>query len=285
MLFGMPTLPAKEHPEREATLEQARKIVARRFREFGLSFDVTQHPQLLSRLAELGSHFDDSVDIASITRAVWPKVMTAFGLKQEDLEQAMLAALLHDVGKSGPLEAGPALSEAIRRLFVTPKPPFNPYESGRKKTVSEFVAFAQLKGAETIKRVLREAGMDPDTEGMIDFWRRHAEWTHDVLSVEPGVDQRVDVYASTHHLLEGKNPAHADPASPEPGLSLIELSQAHAILSAIDKYQAFRERSGETHESTINKLKAIVDGCSLPESGKKVYRKMIDILERHFSDS
>jgi hypothetical protein len=281
---SMPEIPGLEHPEHGAMKESAEALVKKKVDALDVGLDLERHPELRSRLAEIGSHFDDSVEMAEIIRTVYGELKGKLGLADEGPERLMRAAILHDIGKSGPAGEKGSFHDAVRRLFVQPRRRFNPYIDGRAKTIREFAEEQNLAEYAKISSALAEAGIDPDREPMIDFWRRHAEWTHGILkeSSGPDIDEKLIAVASSHHLLENQNPAHVDINSPPPDAQVLETLEEMELLAAVDKYQAFRRRGGEEHESALAKLKSILNTrLDLPEALRSSFQSVIEVLDRY----
>jgi hypothetical protein len=245
-----------------------------------IGLDLRRHPELCARLMEIGAHFDDSLHMARIIRAVYGPLQTALGLEDEGPERLMRAAVLHDIGKSGPAGEEGDFNRAVQKLFIPPARPFSPYENSRARTIVEFMAsqgWSEPESAE-VRAVLEAAGVDPDTRPMIDFWRRHAQWTLDILSPEtsPDIDAEVVAAAASHHLYEGRDPLNflTDlAAAPEQ-----ELKMANA-LEIIDKYQANRVRWARNHEDSLAWLEGVLSKrTDLPPVLAANYRAIIKVL-------
>jgi hypothetical protein len=163
----------------------------------------------------------------------------------------------------------------VRKLFVNPTKRFSREADGRMKTIADYLTEQDMPEADRIVAILKAGGIDPATESMIGFWRRHAAWTHDILKgdVGPDIDEGVVTIAASHHLIEGQNPAQLDVAS----------APAEAeLLAMIDKYQAFRVRLGFSHEDAIAKLRGMIDGSAAhPDTLRAMDHTVLGILDRH----
>ncbi len=281
----MPDIPQPEHPEQRELQAAAEKLVAEEVRELGVGLDLDRHPEVRKRLAELGSHFKDSVAIAKIVGATYPRMREALGLPDEGPERMMRAALVHDVGKSGPEGGVGDFHFAVRRLFITPKRPFNPFVDGRAKTIDEFIAEQGMPKPDAVRDALKEAGVDPATEPMVGFWRKHAQWSHDILGKETGaggdIDEKVAKIAASHHILDGQNPAGLAVAEIPAEAHVIELLEQCSLLAVADKYQAFRERGGSTHEESIARVRKLVESkADLSPLLRDKFNAILDVLEK-----
>lgn len=107
------------------------------------TFKIEEYPEILDRLASLGSHFEDSIYMARMIFVLWEKFAQQFKLQDKDRSQMMICALLHDIGKSGPMHVKPELKGVISRLFATPQKRISlkTVKDGKEKskTVSEFM--------------------------------------------------------------------------------------------------------------------------------------------------
>jgi hypothetical protein len=280
---SMPDVPHPENPEHEVMRSAAESIVAKKIEELGIDLDMQKNPELRARLAEIGSHFEDSLAMAGIIRTVYGQLRETLDLPDPGPERLMRAAVLHDIGKSGPAGAEGAFNFAVRQLFVTPRRRFNPYIDGRAKTIKEFVAEQDIGRPQAIYDALDKAGVDPSKEPMIDFWRRHAEWTYDILraAAGPGVDDDLIKIAASHHLLDNQNPAHLDMKDLPAEAHVLEILEESELLAAVDKYQALRARGGSGHEEALNKLQTMItERKDLPETLRTKFLTVIDVLSR-----
>lgn len=281
---GFQEIPYQERakpPERPKSEAEAK--VMDQVAELNIGLELEKHPVIRERLAEIGTHFEDSVDMAKIIRTVYGELSAELGLKPEERERMMRAAVLHDIGKSGPAGTETPFNKAVQTLFVPPEKPFKTHEAGRPKTIDEFMAEQGLQGSEKLRADLAAAGIDAGKESIIDFWRRHAGWSHDILKGEPATDVDADLIkvVASHHLFENTNPAALDiqNATPETR-ALLEQTE---MLAAVDKYQAFRARGGMDHPQTIAQLKKISDARppEIPQELREKFRKVIDILDKN----
>lgn len=242
------------------------------FREFGLKMDVAKHPDLLSRLVDIGDHFHDAVEMARMIDKIWDKL----DIDDADRDSLFTATLFHDIGKAGPLKlsADSELRRTFRELF--------PHGNSEAKTFSELAALAGFSDSHKLAGALtsEQTPINPETPA-IDFWRYHVDWTFEVLQAS-GVDEKITRIAASHHILEGKNPAHLSDEDIGRESKILEVADkyhAHAyrVLAIADKYQAIRERGTlKTHEEIIVFLHRIVDKSRVAEQLKNDYHEIID---------
>ena len=60
------------------------------------------------------------------------------------------------------------------------------------------------------------------------------------------------------------------------GVRWIELIEEYQILTLVDKYQAFRERSHLSHDQAIKAIRTVVEGSNLSAKLKASYFQIID---------
>ena len=173
-------------------------------------------------------------------------------LTAEQKTNASIAAILHDIGKSGPFKATQGEQEAVIQLFSIEgiKVPSH--------SVGEVVAerFGKNQGEEMLKKL---AGCGIDSKmSMREFWNKHAEWTYEILTAHPkGINDHIRNIAGSHHLDNGVNPRLRPKAKTSLQPSNIETLGDEVddltvrILMVVDKYQAVLRRGGAKHEAAI----------------------------------
>jgi len=259
------------------------------------AFDIEAYPELLDKLAQIGPHFEDSLYIAQMILALWTKIEENFKLDEKDRSQLMICALLHDIGKSGPLHAKAQLREVITKIFATPSKRISlkvaDGSGSHDKTVSEFLTEINLPDKEKAVAMLKkELDVDAQQELIIDFWRRHVDWTFDILRDYEGdirnfINPTVVNISASHHILDGKNPAKLKDSQIPSEARILEIAEKYEVLTMVDKYQAFIERSGLSHEQAIEALQALVkENKSLPITARAIYFKVIEILDASKSE-
>jgi len=280
-----------EVPYHESEKVKKEKEIQRKINSLELDFDLAKHEELQERMMELGEHFEDSWQIAKMLKMLWPKLK----LEEADKSEVLLGALLHDIGKTGPAEATPELRQCISGLFRSPVNKFNIYKNvaGKNvlKTVADFIRETeQVDFIECRERLRSDLEVDIETETMIDFWRRHADWSYDILFKEAleqdlhnekagqKITSDLVIMAASHHILDNKNPANIKIEDIPASSRALEIMDKYEILALADKYQAFIDRGHLNHTETISALRNIVEQSKLSTSLKKDYNKFIDIL-------
>lgn len=271
--------PAESRPDLG---NEAERRVEARVRALDIGLDLGRHPELRERLVELGTHFEDSVDIANIVRSTYPEMQRALGLSAERPERLMRAGLLHDIGKSGPPGERGAFHAAVQKLFVVPEIKFSPFDAGRPKTIAEFMHATSMQDAGELTQTLADNGVDANHEPIISFWRRHAEWTYGILQDEEGddLDPETIKIAASHHLFEGRNPAELDLEHLPVEAGGAEFLAQCEMVAAIDKYQACRVRGSMSHEDAVASLRRMVEANkSYPEPLKQKFLAAVATLD------
>jgi|GEM_PF-2411632 hypothetical protein len=274
-----PEVVSEAHEMRLSETEQA---VVREVERLDVGLDLGRHLRVRERLAELGEHFADSVAMACIIETLFVPLKERLDLPDESPKRLMRAAVLHDIGKSGPAGERGKFHDFVRRLFITPERPFALRREGHDKTIGEFVSAQEMADKDECLATLREWGIDPDTEPAIEFWRRHAQWGYDVLRDEmgPDIDEDTVLIVATHHLLEGKNPAGLNLEEVPVGAHVIEVLEMAELMAAVDKYQAFRDRGHLDHERTVAALRKMVgDNHELSETAHAKFHAILDVLD------
>lgn len=261
-------------------------FVISQFERVGL--DIRQYPELFDRLKQLhgpeSKHFEDAVQMVEIIEEIWEELDKQLPFKLEK-EKMILATLLHDVGKSGPKEA----TTEEQKLIVTLFDPTH-YERivAAGKNVAEETILRALHDSDLedgaqrkIAKYLNSLGIDISSEKMIDFWRRHADWTYDILKdlEDEKLDNRLAVMAASHHILDGKNPAGINLEQIPEEARTIEIIETYEVLTIVDKFQAFIKRSGLDHATAIKILRSIILKQKFPKRVEEGYLAILTIIE------
>ena len=233
-----------------------------------LGVNIGEYTEIRERLGQIAleesSHFRDSAQMAEIIDRLWPR----FGITSISKDKMRLSALLHDIGKSGPVDASKAARQSIGRIFT-----HDAFKGMAGLSIREALVKQGFKDRLEIERVLSdELGIDASKEKMIEFWRRHAEWGYDILKKFQGgvIDEEVALIAGSHHIFQHKNPAHIN----------LEKNQLATIvlLAMVDEYQAFRVRGNAEHDVAIVKLREIVAKSHVGRKPREMAEKVIEIL-------
>ncbi|MCX6740258.1 MAG: hypothetical protein NTZ49_03455 [Candidatus Parcubacteria bacterium] len=282
--------------------------VFKAFHELG--FKIELMPELYERLIELAtmekSHFVDAVKMAKMVDVIWDDIRTLPDIKLTKNEMK-LACLFHDIGKSGPKEAENREQRRMIQMLFNQKY-FNPKSEGFKNlkgpiknlSIADALQMETQIAPQSKKRVIayletltihiynpaskkaEPEKLDIKKHKMIDFWREHDYWTLSLLKAYGNhqVNNDVKEVASTHHTLEGHDPCEVDGMLKHESATM-ELSDKYLMLTLIDKYQAWIDRSGLSHIVAIKKLKSeIAQSWKDKIISKEVAKKFLDCLRR-----
>lgn len=175
-------------------------------------------------------------------------------LSPKQKQDGLLAAFLHDIGKSGPLSADLVRQLCIIKLFSLKN--LNP-----KQSVGETVRIHFPDDYEQITEGLLMMGIREDST-MRNFWDKHVWWTHDILSKYPEViGDKVNLIASSHHINVGINPCMVPEDEIPYESEVIGALENYIdfleerILMVVDKYQAVLVRGQVSHDGAMDYLK------------------------------
>lgn len=215
---------------------------------------------ILGRLELLETNSKFNVDSRMIERGM-EKILAKLGLNlsPEHTTDAKLAALIHDVGKSGPAKANEEESIAVIKLFAIDK------ISNINQTIQQTVAdHFETEEGRIILANLESCGIDTNLS-MRSFWDLHAQWTADLLeNSDNNVTRRVRVIAASHHIDRDINPYNIDESDIPTESEVIGLSEYYIealeerLLIAVDKYQAAVQRSKLTHDEAIGLVRKLI---------------------------
>lgn len=284
------------------------------------------HERLVELANMPDSHFDDAVKMAEIVEVLWPflEQETGLELNKDQLKLACLFHDIGKSGPVGASQEQRLMIEQIFNpiYFDIDSPNFQnaPQFKGKSMkeqkalmkdlTINEILEIENFPNNEEIRQYLqtltihtyhvekngirKEAEpLDLNKHSMIQLWREHDQWTYDLLDKnfkelkkkDKSIEQLI-IVASTHHTLEGHDPANVRDKVPE-AANALETIDKYLIITLVDKYQAFIDREKVDHDTAIKILRKMVDDSRdskiINHEGKtyEIFSKYISILEDH----
>lgn len=295
--------------------------IFKQFHEAG--FEIEKYPELFERCVELAnmpeSHFDDAVKMSEIINILWDEIEKEDNIRFS-LEELKLACLFHDIGKSGPVGANRDQRFMTQQIFnpiyfnanaknfkdaevFKGKDPKEIKKMMRDLPIADILKIENFPNNAAIMEYLQtleihavdekkgravKQKLDLHKHRMIDLWREHDYWTFDLLNAHGNkkISRELIVVSSSHHTLEGHDPAMIDGKLPNEAIALETLDK-YLILTLVDKYQAFIDREGISHKETIKILRNIVANSKKEGrygDGERIYdqfMKYIDLFDKH----
>jgi hypothetical protein len=175
-----------------------------------------------------------------------------------------IAAYLHDIGKSGALDAPQGTQEAILKLYAVES------VADPNQTIAETVrANFSCPEAESILAHLSSIGLS-SAATMRSFWDCHGYWTHEILEADSvHIPARARLVAASHHMDRGIGPCES---SSRDYVDRLETR----ILMAVDKYEAAVVRGRKTHDEAMGLIRAILS----PKFREDVVmQRVLDVLD------
>lgn len=236
------------------------KEVTESFERIG--FHERLDPEVIQRLVLLEKESKFNEDSRKIERGV-DNVFTFFEQRYSEThpylvfnerqrKEGRVAAILHDIGKTGPADASQEESRTIVRLFAQEQ--IKDPNVSVKDVVLE--NFSSSEGEQMLNH-LEKCEVDSEAT-MREFWDMHAQWTHDVLEKFPeNLNRRIRVIAGSHHFNKGINPYNLSEEDIPLQSEAIGLMEEYVdaieerVLMAVDQYEASVRRNGSSHERAI----------------------------------
>ncbi len=182
-------------------------------------------------------------------------------------------ALIHDVGKTGPLSADVETSKVVMALFAA----MHKLEVDRsllKELVK--IIYPQAEDRERALILLKDIGVEVD-KPLKDFYQMHVEWGRQIMEAEPALTGQEKYFALNHHrILRGLEVSalNQDGSIYQPR----ELDDYHATyLEICDYYQACISRRDNTHSKTIIELRKVF--LPLVESSRQRMEMLGNIID------
>lgn len=257
--------------------EMARRKIEDRFEHAGLIEKLDDRVMDRLVLLELRSTFnEDSRMIECGVNNVLHEIAKGkdnYKLTPERIAESRIAALIHDVGKSGPADASQEEQEAVVALFAAEG------LKNREQSVGDAVKEVFSGKDVEMSKHLTACGVDLSMP-MLQFWESHAKWGFDIIDQQcPQLSVLTKQIAASHHIDKGEefNFYHLALAEIPDEARLIgqleyylDILQERALV-AMDKYDAQMNRSGADHEQAL----AWVEKNIKAKYGNDIFMKLV----------
>ena len=252
----------KSGNEKDEKKERSREYIVQKLVELGVPNPPEEIIKRLLVIEENSGFNHDSEMVCEAFENVLSVYESRYSesthMTPQQKKDGLLAAFLHDIGKSGDTMISHEGKLAVIKLFSVNVEIKNTDKIG--DVISKY--FSQEKD-EMFER-LWESGIREDMT-MRWFWNRHAWWTHDILAKYPECfSDRVRLIASSHHIHEGENPCGVKEEEVPYEAEVIGALEHYVdffeerLLMIIDKYQAALTRNEKsTHQRAMEYLKVV----------------------------
>lgn len=226
--------------------------------ELKLSDAVFERLMLLEQHSKFNEHARQIEQAVDNLLDYLAKQDPKFRVSNTQRKEALGAAVVHDIGKSGPADAAVEQQMAVVTLFN-----INIKKKPEEVTVAE--AIEESSNQADLLTNLLACKITPDMT-MRQFYDQHAFWTKDNLEKHQVGTGRMRIIAATHHADRGINPYDL-PEAEIPWEAVIigsmenylELLEERALM-VVDKYESARSRSGRkmSHDEAMAVVKRIL---------------------------
>lgn len=241
-----------------------------------LNFDIQKHPELLKRLLYLdrrpinngererekgdkyGSNLEHTLNVESVVTKLSSYFDDELGEPVKD--KLRLAALFHDIGKTGSNQVGEDVQTAMTRLFSL----FEIKEKGDRRlpqlTIAEALEYHAPKEKAKVLEALQTTDIGPETK-MAEIYKSHLEHSVAILKGS-GIDPEIVFIAGQHHRLQNNYDYNFDALLDGKEISpdrKKKLDLAAAILEIADFYDATTKRGGSSHQKAVAEIEEKFD--------------------------
>jgi len=230
----------------------------------------------------IGTHLEHSLNLVKacdIFAGLFPPEW-----REKYLTKIKQAAILHDIGKTGPAEASLDEQKTFIRLFSIFPLDYNVGKEFKTTPIGEAIKKHCLPEEQTeMFSNLSGLGLSPD-QLMGEIFGRHVDYTYRILKSIPNLDPEIIFLAASHHRglhnypykltedeLSALLPAEKERAE--------DLDTAASIIELADVYEAFSSRgSQKDHSRVIEEMIRVYRRAAEKDPSRST--KELDILER-----
>mgnify|MGYP003826612219 CR=1 FL=1 len=196
----------------------------------------------------IGTHLEHTINLVKICETIAQFFPSEW--RERFLKKIKAAAILHDIGKTGPMDTSITEQKTFVRLFSFYEPN---YEDGRNLsnlTISEAIDRHSLpEEKEEMLASLPGLGLKPDQK-MSEVFGKHVDYTYQILRSIPNLDPEIIFIASSHHRSLHNYPYDLTEEQlksllPVDEESIEDLETAATILEIADVYEALSSRGEE----------------------------------------
>lgn len=203
---------------------------------------------------KISTHLDHSLNLmeaSHIFANVFPEEW-----RKKYLPKIESAAIIHDIGKTGPADASLDAQKTFIRLFSFFEPDKNKAKKMKSETIGEMIAEHALDSEkEEMLAHLPELGLSPN-QPMSDVFGRHVDYTYQILKSIPDIGKDIVFLASSHHRGSHNYPyqltdEELDSLLPNDPTEASDLKDASAVLELADIYEAKKSRGEQKTTETV----------------------------------
>ena len=188
----------------------------------------------------ISTHLDHSLNLMEASRVfanVFPEEW-----QKKYLPKIESAAIVHDIGKTGPVDASLDAQKTFIRLFSFFEPDKTKAKKMKNETIEEMIAEHALDSEkEEMLACLPELGLSPN-QPMSDVFGRHVDYTYQILKSVPNIGADIIFLAASHHRGSRNYPyqltdEELDDLLPNDPTEASDLKDASVVLELADIYE------------------------------------------------
>lgn len=198
---------------------------------------------------------------------------------------AEMAAVLHDIGKSGPANSTIDEQKVIVRIFSLEN-------IGGSKRRPEDINLDEIltkifdeNEMDAVNEFFEKLNLSPKKTTMRDFYDKHAQWTHDILEkYAQNLNKNIRIIAGSHHIDHNINPYALNESEIPVEANIIGALESYEdaleerVLIAMDHYEASVRRGNLKHEKAMDYLKSNLKESSVFKKDE-LMNWVIDVID------